>query len=105
MEVWLVWVPAKKEPDRFWGCEIDFEPALDHWFSVKNIKKGAKPLPGLKEKLHASINGVIQNKLRKEISERFAKTRTNQDQERTGSVDGHPEIESEAEEIRTQTRH
>ena len=91
--------PASKPPDRFWGCEIDFEPVLDHWFSVKNIKNGARPLAELKEKLHSSINGVIQNKLRKEISERFVKTKTDEEQARTGSVNGHPEIEGEAGEM------
>ena len=86
--------PAAKPPDRFWGCEIDFESVLDHWFSVKNIKNGARPLAELKKELHASINGVIQNKLRKEISERFAKTNTEEEQKKAGPVNGHPEIET-----------
>ena len=91
--------PAAIPLDRFWGCEIDFEPVLDHWFSVKNIKNGARPLAELKEKLHASMNGVIQNKLRKEIRERFGKTETDEAQQNTGSVNGHTEIEGEADDI------
>jgi len=33
-----------KYNDRFWSCEISFEPNLDRAFSVKNIKVGAKPV-------------------------------------------------------------
>ena len=91
--------PASKPLDRFWGCEIDFDPVLDRWFSVKNIKIGARPLVDLKKELNKTIRGVILNKLRKEISERFSRTDTERDQERTGPVNRHGAIEDVAREI------
>lgn len=47
--------------DRFWGCEIEFDAELDHWFSIKNIKVGARPLPELREKIENAINPTIQD--------------------------------------------
>ncbi len=55
------WSPKLKEIDRWWGCEIDFDPVLDHWFSVKNIKNGAKPLIELREDLQKKLKGQIEN--------------------------------------------
>ena len=52
--------------DRYWGCEIEFSPHLDHWFSVKNIKVGAKPLPELRKKLEMQMKDNIYD-LRKAI--------------------------------------
>ena len=46
---------VSSEIDRFWSCEIDFEPTLDHWFSVRNIKIGARPLTELKDELKKKI--------------------------------------------------
>ena len=47
------------EIDRFWSCEIDFEPTLDYWFSVRNIKIGARPLKELKDELKNWIKPSI----------------------------------------------
>ena len=47
------------EIDRFWSCEIDFEPTLDYWFSVRNIKIGARPLTDLKNELRTRIKPSI----------------------------------------------
>lgn len=52
------WKPKFKEVDRFWGCEICFEPDLDNWFQVKNIKRGASPLKELREELQKRINNI-----------------------------------------------
>jgi hypothetical protein len=52
------WQPKFKEIDRFWGCEICFEPVLDNWFQVKNIKRGAAPLKELREELQKRINSI-----------------------------------------------
>ena len=52
--------------DRYWGCEISFNADLDHWFSVKNIKVGAKPLPELRVKIENAIISSI-NTFRTEI--------------------------------------
>ena len=45
--------------DRFWSCEIDFEPTLDYWFSVRNIKIGARPLKEIKDKLRDYIRPSV----------------------------------------------
>lgn len=52
--------------DRYWGCEISFNAELDHWFSVRNIKVGAKPLPELRTKIEEAIKSTIYE-FRKEI--------------------------------------
>lgn len=52
--------------DRYWGCEIAFDADLDHWFSVKNIKVGAKPMQELREQIQKALNPTIES-LRKEI--------------------------------------
>lgn len=53
-------------PDRFWGGEISFSAELDHWFSVKNIKVGARPLPELRRALENAMSPTIYS-YRKEI--------------------------------------
>lgn len=47
--------------DRWWSAEIQFDPCLDSYFSVKNVKRGAKFVRQLREK--------IEDKMRDTISE------------------------------------
>lgn len=47
--------------DRFWGCEISFNADMDHWFSIKNIKVGARPVSELREKIQTAINPTIKD--------------------------------------------
>lgn len=68
--------------DRFWGCEIEFDAVLDHWFSVKNIKVGAKPVKDLREKIQIKINPTI-HAFRKEIRATW-ETSTDKERESTG---------------------
>ena len=82
--------------DCFWGCEIDFEPVLDHWFSIKNIKNGAQPLDELVDALKKEMSWAIKAH-RHVIQEGFDKTR---DKERKSNKDKnrfstHDEIEEE----------
>ena len=42
----------KVDIDRWWGAEISFPPELDECFQVRNVKKGAEPVNGLRDKLH-----------------------------------------------------
>ena len=53
----IPWWPGKpfEEIDRWWGCEISFDAALDYSFSVKNIKRGAVPLAELKKTIAGKI--------------------------------------------------
>ena len=41
--------------DRFWSCEIDFEPTLDKRFDIRNIKRGVS----LDQDLHAELSKPI----------------------------------------------
>jgi hypothetical protein len=50
-----------EDPDRWWGCEIAFEPELDEYFTVKNIKRGALPVKALKEALYEKIYPVRED--------------------------------------------
>lgn len=62
--------------DRFWSCEIDFEPTLDYWFSVRNIKIGARPLTDLKDKLRELIKPSVlrfRDQIKKSMDEYDAK--------------------------------
>ena len=80
--------------DRFWGCEISFNANLDHWFSVKNVKVGARPVKELREKIQEYINPTIKS-YREEIRKTW-KTRSDEHRRRTkGAV----ENEDPAEEI------
>lgn len=49
------------QPDRYWGCEIEFSPLLDKVFQVKNIKRGAVPINDLKTTIYEKINPTIKN--------------------------------------------
>jgi hypothetical protein len=41
--------------DRWWGAEISFSPELDECFQVRNVKKGAEPIEGLRDKLEGIL--------------------------------------------------
>lgn len=81
--------PAIIPIDRFWGCEIDFDPVLDHWFSVRNIKIGVRPLDDLKDVLKNRINSTIKNNLREKIRERMNKTEQEKNQKSEGHINNH----------------
>ncbi len=85
--------PAKDVIDRFWGCEIDFDASLDHWFSVKNIKVGARPLKDLREELQKRLQGSILNNFRKKIKEEFEKTDQEETKINSGPLKGHKQTE------------
>jgi hypothetical protein len=56
--------------NRFIGCEISFSAELDSDFEVKNIKRGAKPVGELKEKLVENIAPTFRS-LREQIRDRW----------------------------------
>jgi hypothetical protein len=56
------------ERDRFIGIEINFDAALDYWFAVKNIKRGAVPIRELKKELINLIRPTVKT-YREKISE------------------------------------
>jgi hypothetical protein len=61
-------VQGQRPIDRWWGCEINFEPELDECWEVKNVKRGARPTDELRRKLRELLNlPIIQ--MRKEIQD------------------------------------
>jgi hypothetical protein len=52
--------------DRFWGCEIVFPPDLDGYFQVRYIKRGAEPLPALRDMIRERIWLAVRE-LRRQI--------------------------------------
>lgn len=75
-EVGYDWIPhfkfGNEDRDRFWGCEIHFEPCLDRSFHVKNIKRGAVPSTELKKTIAEKIGPWIK-KQREVISDYWKK--------------------------------
>lgn len=67
------WKPAFKEEDRWWGCEISFKADLDRAFLVRNIKRGATPIPSLKDHLQLKLNGTIHTARREYKEEKEKK--------------------------------
>ena len=59
-----------RQIDRFIGKEIRFEPELDECFHVRNVKKGAEPIEGLRDKLRETIFNSV-NTLREEVRRHF----------------------------------
>jgi len=66
-------VPAIDPRDRWWGCEISFEPELDECWEVRNVKRGARPTTELRDVLSKLISKKIRD-LRNEISTSWKKT-------------------------------
>lgn len=83
-----------REIDRFWSCEIDFEPSLDHWFSVRNIKIGARPLDELKEELRDRISPSIE-RFRDEIKKTMDEYDRKENETKEGPIEGRGEKEDE----------
>ena len=61
-------VPGQRPIDRFWGCEINFEPVLDECWEVKNVKRGARPTEELRAALRKLLSAPI-SQMRKKIQE------------------------------------
>lgn len=78
--------------DRFWGCEIAFDADLDHHFSVKNIKVGARPIPELREKIQQSFNPTIHT-YRDAIRKLWADNASKENEETGGGFSGTGEAE------------
>lgn len=91
--------PVTKPLDRFWGGEIDFDPVLDHWFSVKNIKIGARPLKELRDELQKKISPTIRNNFRCRIQEDSDKEEQKESEGRKGPIKSHIEAEDELKPI------
>ena len=61
---------AVLEIDRWFGIEISFEPELDECFRVKNVKKGAEPIEGLRDALKKRLDAAVKS-ARKRIQDTY----------------------------------
>ncbi|WP_456010608.1 ATP-binding protein [Clostridium butyricum] len=61
-----------EDKDRFWGCEISFPPELDDYFHIRYIKRGAEPIPSLRDQIRIKIAPVVKS-LRAEITKEWSK--------------------------------
>ena len=61
-------VPGQIPIDRWWGCEINFEPDLDECWEVKNVKRGVRPIEELRNELRKHLSSPI-SQMRKEIQD------------------------------------
>lgn len=86
---------GKVKIDRFWGAEISFPPELDECFHVRNVKKGAEPLNGLRDKLKDQIWKSVDT-LRKQIRGTFDATDAAKQKERG--------VHNEAEDVASKTK-
>lgn len=73
----------KNKPDRFISIEIDFPAALDEYFQVRNVKRGAQPVDKLFTLLQKALILPV-GEARKRIQTTWGKTA---DQERKNSPD------------------
>lgn len=71
--------------DRYIGVEIDFPAALDEYFQVRNVKRGAEPVSKLREELRKALEKPIK-RARKEIRAHWAEV---QQAERLKTPDQH----------------
>lgn len=86
--------PAVMDIDRWVGIEIRFEPELDECFHVRNVKKGAEPVNGLRDKLHSMIFKTVQT-ARKQVQSHWASKEAERHRERG--------VHAEAEDIAAKT--
>ena len=77
--------------DRFIGVEVSFSAALDEYFQVRHVKRGAEPVNKLREDISDSIKGIIQN-ARKDI--RAFWTQVKNDEEKQKGLQFHEESEN-----------
>ena len=89
-----------REVDRFWGCEIEFDPSLDYWFSVRSIKIGATPLHEMKNELKKRIEPSVV-RFRDLIKKTMDAYEAKENESKQGPVHGHDDKEKDFSEIIT----
>lgn len=65
--------PKFEQIDRWWRCEIQFDPVLDLCFSVKNVKMGVRMLKELQDLVKEKIEPTRKQYV-KEVKNRWDKT-------------------------------
>lgn len=87
--------PAVEEIDRWIGIEIRFQPELDECFAVRNVKKGAEPVNGLRDKLKDIIFKTVMT-ARKQVQSYWSSKIAEQTRERG--------VHAEAEDVAMKTQ-
>jgi hypothetical protein len=64
-----------QEPDRFIGIEVAFDPDLDDYFGVRNVKRGVQPHGELRDKIRERLQKHLPT-ARKILEERWGKAAT-----------------------------
>lgn len=80
---------AVEEIDRWFGIEISFDPELDECFRVKNVKKGAEPVEGLRDALKKRFDTAVRTARR-----RIQETYTEQDNKEKAEEEIHEVAEN-----------
>lgn len=93
---------AVQDIDRWHGIEISFEPELDECFRVRNVKKGAEPVEGLRAKLKEFLDSAVNN-ARKRIKNTYTEEENKQSTEQ-GIHDAAEKIAAEVEEVSPKAR-
>lgn len=93
---------AVQDIDRWHGIEIMFEPDLDECFRVRNVKKGAEPVEGLRAKLKEVLDSAI-NSARKRIKSTYTEEENKRHTEQ-GVHDTAEKITVEVEEVSPKAR-
>jgi histidine kinase/DNA gyrase B/HSP90-like ATPase len=88
--------------DRWHGIEIRFEPELDECFRVRNVKKGAEPVEGLRAKLRQFLDSAVAT-ARKRVKETYIEE-ANKKQTEQGIHDAAEKIGAEVEEVSPKAR-
>ncbi|MBP7508121.1 MAG: ATP-binding protein [Prolixibacteraceae bacterium] len=91
------------DKDRWWGCEILFNPELDEHFTVKNIKRGAIPAKELKVALYQLIKPVRERCI-EEVQAYWARYKLELEVHETASTDGLPATHQVVETIAKTTK-
>lgn len=59
-----------RESDRFIGIEVSFDPKLDSYFGVRNVKRGVEPHGELRNKIRAALAKYLKT-ARKQLNEQW----------------------------------
>jgi hypothetical protein len=94
--------PQPKEADRFIGIEIRFRPELDECFRVRNVKRGAEPVNGLRDKLTSVIHNTVLT-ARSQMKSRWATLKA-QEQQDSGAHAEAEGVVADAKDVSPQPR-
>ncbi|KKF99585.1 ATP-binding protein [Methanosarcina mazei] len=87
-----------EDKDRWWGCEISFDPVLDEYFTVKNVKRGALPVKDLRDVLFEKMYGIRKQCI-DDVQSYWKKYEKIKEKDKEKDKDGLPTTHKDAERI------